>query len=106
MKFCPNCGTQIEDNNLICVECGVEISKKSPVIEKSIPKQMTNIEALDDNAAYRNVFLLVILGMLLPLVGVILYLIWRNSQPIKARAVGIGSLLPISFISFYFVYII
>ncbi len=106
MIFCPNCGTQVEENNMTCIECGVEVSLMTPKNENSIPNQTTNIAVLDDDAVYNGIFLLVILGMLLPLIGIILYFIWRKAHPIKARAVGIGALLPISIISFYFIYVI
>ena len=105
MKFCPNCGTQIENGNMNCNECGANFFLWVPENGESISEPKHNIAALDDKAAYNGIFWFVILGMLFPLIGVILYLIWKNTNPVKARAVGIVGLFPISIISFYFVYL-
>lgn len=29
MKFCPNCGTQVDDNAVVCVKCGVALPNMS-----------------------------------------------------------------------------
>ena len=38
-------------------------------------------------------FGIMLLGMILPIVGLILYLVWHTQKPVKARSVGKGTLI-------------
>lgn len=37
-----------------------------------------------------------ILGFFFPLVGLILFLVWRTEKPLKAKSVGIGALVSVA----------
>lgn len=75
MAYCPNCGNSVDDRCVVCPHCGVQI------------KQLQQTE--DDNGGCGwN-----ILGFFIPLVGLILYLVWKNSKPKTAGAVGVGALI-------------
>lgn len=73
MKYCTHCGAELEDGAAVCPRCGAacrEISGVPPMLE-------------DRSEAGLNV-----LSFLAPLVGLILYLIYRGSMPCRARGIS------------------
>lgn len=74
MKYCNNCGKEVSDNAVVCPFCGCAVASKNVEVDK--PSTGLNI-----------------LSFLIPLVGLILYLSWQNSTPIKAKAVGKWALI-------------
>ena len=72
MAFCKNCGNRIDDKAVICPACGVA---QGPVTV--------------DNGGFGWWML----GCCIPLVGLILYLVWKDTKPKTAKAAGIGALV-------------
>ena len=74
MKFCSYCGKEILDEALICPYCGCATSQNDP--------------AYDDapNMGFA------VLGFFIPLVGLILYLVNKDTSPMKAKSAGRGAL--------------
>jgi len=83
---CTNCGKPISDQTVVCMACGVPTG----ITKQSKPES-------DD----RDSFLIGAASFLLPIVGLILYLIWKDTRPISAKFVGkwaiIGFLLQVVF---------
>ena len=52
------------------------------------------------------VFLWGLLGCCIPIVGLILYLVWKNERPRTARAVGIGALVSVGILILYYIIVI
>ncbi len=77
--YCKNCGEIIDDQAVICPKCGVA----QTTLQKGT--------SLADHGG----FLWGLLGFLFPLVGLILFLVWRDDKPLNARAVGIGALVSV-----------
>lgn len=78
MKYCAHCGAELEDGAAECPRCGAacrEISGVPPMLE-------------DRSEAGLNV-----LSFLAPLVGLILYLIYRGNMPCRARGIKKAGLL-------------
>ena len=75
MKYCKNCGAQIDDHAYICPKCGVK--------------------ADNPNANDSGSFGWCVLGFCIPLVGLILYLVWKDSQPENAKKAGMGALISV-----------
>ena len=73
MAFCKNCGAGIDDKAVICPKCGVSQNGVIPG---------------DDTGSIGWG----ILGFFLPVVGLILYLIWKDSKPKSALMAGKGAL--------------
>ena len=67
MKFCSNCGKEVTDQAVICPHCGCAVQSDS----LDVPSMGLNI-----------------LSLLFPLIGLILYLVFRDKTPKKAAAVG------------------
>ena len=73
MAYCKNCGAPIDDRAVICPSCGVAQDSNPPVV---------------DNGGFGWG----LLGCCLPIVGLILFLVWKDQKPKTAKAAGIGAL--------------
>ena len=76
MAFCKNCGAQIDDKAVICPKCGVA-------------QAGTITEPDTGNIGWG------VLGFFFPLIGLILYLIWKDTRPLTARIAGKGALISV-----------
>ena len=76
MAFCKNCGRQIDDNAVVCPGCGVA---------------QNNTPAPVDNGGFGWG----LLGCCIPIVGLILFLVWKDQKPKTAKAAGIGALVSV-----------
>ena len=85
MAFCKNCGAEIDDNAVVCPKCGVT--------------QQNKLEVVDNGG-----FGWGLLGFCLPIVGLILVLVWKDTKPVTGKAVGVGALIGV--IAFVVLYII
>lgn len=70
MAFCRNCGKEIPEEAVICVHCGVPVKKDS---------------ILSDEPASTG---LKVICFLLPIVGLIEYLIYIDKSPLKSKECG------------------
>ena len=84
MAYCKKCGAEIDDQAVICPKCGVQ---QTPVVE--------------DNGG----FLWGLLGCCIPLVGLILYLVWKDTRPKTSKAAGIGALVSVVCLVIYYIVI-
>lgn len=75
--YCKNCGQEINDNAVVCPHCGVQ--------QKDLAQQTS------DNGGFGWG----LLGCCLPIVGLILFLVWKDSKPNTAKAAGIGALVSV-----------
>ncbi len=74
VRFCSNCGTQLGDAAVVCVACGA-----------SAPRTAATTDAPSIGFA--------VLGFFIPIVGFILYLVWKDQTPLKAGSAGKGALI-------------
>ena len=83
MAYCKNCGNQIDDKAVICPACGVAQETKPAVV---------------DNGGFGWG----VLGCCIPIVGLILFLIWKDTKPKSAKAAGVGALVSVCcYVVFY-----
>ena len=75
MKYCAKCGKEIHDEAAICVHCGCAVSGG----------KVTEVDAPCTWAA--------VLGFFIPLAGLIMYLMWKDQTPLKAKSAGKGALI-------------
>ena len=75
-KYCTKCGKEINEDAIICIHCGC-----------SINNTQTNKEPDSDNIGWG------FLGFFVPIVGFILWLIWKDEAPKKSKNLGIGALV-------------
>jgi hypothetical protein len=94
MAFCRNCGAEIHDEAVICPHCGV--AQKASGLNTTTP-------AVNDQGGFGWG----LLGFCIPLVGLILYLVWKDDRPNTARSVGKGALIGvITYVVFYILYFV
>lgn len=94
MAYCKNCGNQIDDRAVICPACGVP---QEPMQGQQQPA------AAQDNGGFGYG----LLGFCIPIVGIILYFVWKNDKPKSSKAAGLGAVISIGIaVVFYIIYAI
>ena len=88
MKYCSKCGKEIMDEAVICPECGC--AQENNVPGNNAPQIKTALSNLGREASSN--FGWSVLGFFIPIVGLILYLVWKETSPSKAKAAGYGAL--------------
>ena len=73
MAFCSKCGMRIDDNTTFCTHCG------------------SQQDAVNHND--QGGFGWGLLGFCIPLVGFILWLVWKDEKPNKAHSVCMGAII-------------
>ena len=86
MAFCKKCGAEIDDQAVICPKCGVS--------------QVTHPATVDNGG-----FLWGLLGCCIPLVGLILFLVWKDTKPKTSKAAGIGALVGVVCVIVFYIVI-
>jgi len=108
MAFCKNCGAELKDGATFCTSCGAQQGKAAaaaapaaqPVQQQQYvqqpvqqPVQQQYAAAPQDtskgNAGWA------VLGFFFPLIGLILYLVWRDTHPGDAKMAGKGALISV-----------
>lgn len=87
MKYCKNCGKEIDDAAVICPNCGVQQEKmQSDVVDSG---------SIGWGA----------LGCCIPVVGLILFLVWKDQKPKTAKMAGIGALISVAGVALFYIVI-
>ncbi len=74
MAYCKNCGKYVDDKAAVCLSCG---AAQSPTVV--------------DNGGFGWG----LLGCCIPLVGLVLFLVWKDTKPKTAKAAGMGALVSV-----------
>ena len=81
MKYCKKCGKELFDEAVVCPNCGVAQDNYN---------SGAGAGAAADDAKSMG---FAVLCFFFPVVGLILYLVWRNQYPLKASSCGKGALI-------------
>ena len=84
MAYCRNCGQRIDDESNLCPFCGETQSS-------SVQVRQSGGQVVVDNGG----FLWGLLGCCIPIVGLVLFLVWKDTKPRTAKAAGIGALVSV-----------
>lgn len=99
MKYCGKCGSKINDNDNFCMICGAAIIEPSSN-QSYYNRPQYHSQCSNPYPAYnadRNSTGLNILSFCFPMIGLILYLVFKDEKTIKAK--GCGKWALISFIA-------
>ncbi|MBD9050126.1 MAG: zinc-ribbon domain-containing protein [Ruminococcus sp.] len=77
MMYCKNCGRIVDDTSSYCNNCGARIDNKP------------NADASEDSLSLG----FAIFGFFIPIVGLILFLIYEEKKPKRAKSAGKGALI-------------
>ena len=86
--YCKNCGKEINNDAEFCPYCGTSTNENNNIPNMTKQNQSTNPS--DTGSAGWAV-----LGFFVPLVGLILYLVWRDTEPKNAKMAGKGALISV-----------
>lgn len=90
MKYCTKCGKELLDEAVVCPGCGCAQGNINQV-----------------NVSDSSSFGYALLGFCIPIVGLILYLIWKDTTPLKAKSAGKGALVSVIVgVIFYIIYFV
>lgn len=69
--YCENCGAEIAKEAYVCPKCGVKVNNNTQNNVEDKPNMGLNIVSL----------------LIIPLLGIILYFVWRKETPIRAKSI-------------------
>ena len=81
MRYCSKCGKEINDEAVICVNCGCAVTENT--------MKLQNTSQQEDEVSVG----LCILSALIPLVGIIYWPVKHRDTPKRAKACGITAIV-------------
>ncbi len=76
--YCSHCGKEVSGQAVICPYCGCMIREIKPVLYAPRDKP---------NAGFAT------LSFFFPFIGLILYLVWKDDYPQRAKSAGTGAIV-------------
>jgi len=87
---CPSCGKQVSASATFCPNCGTSVASIKQSMDFTDPVSGGQTVLVAGDAPSMG---FAVLGFFIPLVGLILYLVWKDQFPLKARSCGKGALI-------------
>lgn len=93
--YCNRCGNQVQDDARFCDNCGNDMNGNGG--------QVYNVDNVNQKPVVDNGgFGWGLLGCCLPIVGLILFLVWKDQKPKSAKAAGIGALISVILVVLFY----
>ena len=91
MKYCSNCGKELVDEAVVCPGCGCSVGNAGAA----------------NNVVDSSSFGYALLGFCIPIAGLILWLMWKDTTPLRAKSAGKGALISVILsVVFYIIYFV
>lgn len=104
MAYCTNCGNEINENAPVCANCGTAQPQAQGY---SQPQDYSYVQSEQPEVVDKGGFLWGLLGCCVPVVGLILFLVWKDTKPKTSKSAGIGALVGvISVVLIYVLFIV
>lgn len=88
--FCSGCGQELSPDENFCSSCGKQRTTPAqgaqPTFQQPVYPQMGYVQDAPSGG-------MTALGFFFPIVGLILYLVWKDQTPLKAHSAGKGALI-------------
>lgn len=88
--FCASCGKELSASEEFCSDCGkqrtIPAQGAQPTYQQPVYPQMGYVQDAPSGG-------MTALGFFFPIVGLILYLVWKEQTPLKAKSAGKGALI-------------
>lgn len=91
MKYCSNCGNELNQGADVCLNCG-----------KSQAHTIQNVRLVQNDSSSSGLWCL---GFFIPIVGLVLYLVWKDDKPLSAKSAGQGALFSVGLIIILYILI-
>lgn len=85
--YCKNCGKPIDPNSTYCPECGANQNDSNTTTTYTQQNRPVVQDAPSAGFA--------VLSFFFPVVGLILYLVWMDQFPLRAKSCGKGALIAV-----------
>ena len=85
--YCPHCGKENESNTINCAYCGVALASTPANISQDKPNTLINIISL----------------CCIPILGIVMYFVWKDSQPQAAKSALIFGLVGIGLVVVFYI---
>lgn len=96
MKKCNYCGHELNDNNKFCPNCGARCENNSTIsVESTYGAYSYNVPPKESEKNDGSSIGFGILSFFIPIVGLILFLVWHDEYPKRAKSCGIGALISV-----------
>lgn len=118
MAFCKNCGVEINEGTAFCPNCGtkqdnvnVASQPQNGVNATGQPQYTGNVASQPQNgvnataqpqAVDNGGFGWGLLGCCIPIVGLVLFLVWKDNKPKTAKAAGVGAIVGVVLCVIYY----
>lgn len=101
-EICINCGVRPLNGNNFCQACGAETRKEQEFCIKCGAKliRKKQLSSLNDNPS----LLVNLASCCFPIVGLVLYLVWRDEKPRTAKSVCIWGVVGFVIISVFYIF--
>lgn len=109
MKYCSNCGKELADNAAFCSGCGApqQAQKTASDSYQQPSYQQPPVQGYPVQSAPvdSGSFGWAVLGFFIPIVGLILFLVWKDQKPLSSKKAGVGALVGvIATVVFYIIF--
>lgn len=107
MKYCTRCGCELNDDAKFCTSCGARVSNEGNT-PNHFNNNMNTASIATDN---ESTVIYGVLSFLFPIVGLILFLVYNDTKPRRAKTSGkcalasviIGIVIAVGIITFTFI---
>ena len=89
--FCSGCGRELPPDENFCRVCGKQRTIPAQGAQPVFQQQQINLQMGYRQDAPSGG--MTALGFFIPIVGLILYLVWKDQTPLKAKSAGKGALI-------------
>ncbi len=86
MSFCRNCGEKVNESQNFCTSCGSSLKVYE---ENEYQNYYSEHNVVEDKAGCFTIGI----AFLIPLVGLVLYLVWAQSRPQSAKSIGFAAII-------------
>ncbi|MBQ0139499.1 MAG: zinc-ribbon domain-containing protein [Kurthia sp.] len=113
--FCQNCGNKLEENAVICTNCGTSVVDETSSNRKDTTQHFTSNTGANQNHQRTtpikedkpNILVNILSLCCIPILGIVMYFVWKDSQPRAAKSALIFSLINIGLgIIMYIIFVV
>ena len=91
MSYCKYCGNELQSGDVFCSKCGANIEAQQYNNDNDFTTIFDKVDSIPDSGHVAWG----LLGFIVPIVGLILFLVWKDEKPKTALMAGKGALISV-----------